>query len=57
MQNKKKKLATTIRTFLQKVRNIRIMTSHTRNIEPINKIHEYNENSMQPYPSALLREL
>lgn len=35
MQNKKKISNNYKNFFLQKVRNIRIMTSHTRNIEPI----------------------
>lgn len=53
---KLKNLATTIRTFLQEVGNIRNYDSpHAQH--RAKQFHEYNENSMQPYSPALWREL
>lgn len=53
---KLKNLATTIRTFLQEVGNLRNHDSpHTQH--RAKEFHEYNENSMQPYSPALWREL
>lgn len=55
MQNKKK-ISNNYKNFStksEKYKNYDI--PHTKH--RANKIHEYNENSMQPYPSVLWREL
>lgn len=56
MQNKKK-FSNNYKNFFftksEKYKNYDI--PHTKH--RANRFHEYNENSMQPYPSALWREL